>query len=611
MDTTTQIELLRRYEPVLRFTRGEAFFPWDVSEYIKECSLWVVEPDREPVCLIPEGELNLEMLGSIPKENNSRGLYYLQFVSLPNIRELAIYQLKKSIRKKTPDEKFHAGSGRLARVGYLSRLIDALFSISLFARGRVPGDAALSAAEIYRRCIEKNSIYRYYGRVVWNHPWLVLQYWFFYPFNNWRSGFFGLNDHEADWEQVAIYLYEDGGEFYPEWIAYAMHDFKGDDLRRRWDDPELHKVGEHPVIYVGAGSHASYFRPGEYLTEIPLKFLNSVWLPYVRIKSIVSRFLQRDHMDVDGGEQTNMIVIPFVDYARGDGKSLGYGQSHVWDNPILLDSNEGWVEGYPGLWGLYARDPVSGENAPAGPSYNQDGTIRLAWHHPVGWAGLDKILPPPNEIVAVQGRIRKLENEISHLDRDIDEKQEILVNRRIDFDATHLSPDLSRYYEQGDGSLHDLTSELITLKTRRVELQILMAALYDYVRRFEAGEKTPPQAHIRRIIRPDDPALKKANRIAEAWAALSVGLLLVSLILILIFARQSLILGLAAVMSGFLFIEAIFRGRINQLIVHFSTVMAVIALFILVFEFLDILLIGFVLIIGGYIMWENLRELWV
>jgi hypothetical protein len=31
----------------------------------------------------------------------------------------------------------------------------------------------------------------------------------FYPFNNWRSGFFGVNDHEADWEMISIYCSED------------------------------------------------------------------------------------------------------------------------------------------------------------------------------------------------------------------------------------------------------------------------------------------------------------------------------------------------------------------------------------------------------------------
>ena len=69
--------------------------------------------------------------------------------------------------------------------------------------------------------------------------WIVLQYWFFYPFNNWRSGFFGANDHEADWEMICVYLAQDEllGEIYPAWVAYASHDYQGDDLRRRWDEP--------------------------------------------------------------------------------------------------------------------------------------------------------------------------------------------------------------------------------------------------------------------------------------------------------------------------------------------------------------------------------------
>ena len=35
-----------------------------------------------------------------------------------------------------------------------------------------------------------------------------------------------------------------------------------------------------------------------------------------------------------------------------------------------------WVSQYRGLWGLFARDPISGENAPAGPMYNRDGSPR-------------------------------------------------------------------------------------------------------------------------------------------------------------------------------------------------------------------------------------------
>lgn len=37
---------------------------------------------------------------------------------------------------------------------------------------------------------------------------MCLQYWFVYAMNDWRSTFSGVNDHEADWELVMVYLAE-------------------------------------------------------------------------------------------------------------------------------------------------------------------------------------------------------------------------------------------------------------------------------------------------------------------------------------------------------------------------------------------------------------------
>ncbi len=74
----------------------------------------------------------------------------------------------------------------------------------------------------------------YYGRVVREAGYIVLQYMFFYAMNDWRSSFYGVNDHEADLEQIFVYLSDEvGGPLQPCWVAYASHDFFGDDLRRR------------------------------------------------------------------------------------------------------------------------------------------------------------------------------------------------------------------------------------------------------------------------------------------------------------------------------------------------------------------------------------------
>jgi hypothetical protein len=96
---------------------------------------------------------------------------------------------------------------------------------------------------MYGGLMEKEEHYQYHGRVVRQAGWIVLQYWLFYSFNDWRSNFFGANDHEADWEKVFVYLSEsESGEILPEWVAYAAHEEAGDRLRRRWDDPELEKI---------------------------------------------------------------------------------------------------------------------------------------------------------------------------------------------------------------------------------------------------------------------------------------------------------------------------------------------------------------------------------
>lgn len=74
----------------------------------------------------------------------------------------------------------------------------------------------------------------YYARVVREGGYIILHYMFFYPMNDWRSSFYGVNDHESDWEQIFIYLADDNQDHpTPRWVAYASHDFTGDDLRRR------------------------------------------------------------------------------------------------------------------------------------------------------------------------------------------------------------------------------------------------------------------------------------------------------------------------------------------------------------------------------------------
>jgi hypothetical protein len=604
--------LLRRFEPVIRYTRGERFFPMEVDRYVRASSLWMQRGSEPPMCLVPEGELTLETLAE-PRSSGFGTLYFIKFIEPLNIAQMAAYTVQEGLAKKDPLDVFHAGRSRLARVGYSSRLVDALFSITLLARGRVPGDTAAAAARLTQQMQAEGREPIYYGRVVRRDGWIALQYWFFYPFNNWRSGFVGVNDHEADWEMIYVYLSElSDGNVQPEWVAYASHDFSGDDLRRRWDDHELEKVGEHPVIYAGAGSHASYYAPGDYLAELELPFLKPLVRMVDVLQAVGRRLIRqsRGESDVDTGRPGfNIFRVPFVDYARGDGVVVGPGSSKPWGPPVLLDSTQPWAMNYRGLWGLYARDPIAGENAPAGPVYNRDGTQRRSWYDPLGWAGLDKVAPEDEVLPRLATQQTRLRERRASLDEKIGAKTQELAGLGVEAEAMVGRPHLRRAYAAHQEKINVLSRELAQLRAQLAGDLALDEALALHAREVHQGYRGPPRAHIRRAHHPAPEADLRLDRVAEFWAAISIGMLMVGFVALALFARQYLVFGLVAMLAAIIFVEASFRRQLARLVDSLTVSLAIVAALVLLFEFFWQLAVLLVLAAGAYIMIDNLREL--
>ena len=607
--------LLRRFEPVIRSTRGDGFYPVDVEPYVRNCSLWVQKPGREARRVVPDGKLSLDQLAQQPLDEPGA----VHFLKLSDVEEMdtdhqegRLQMFRRHARdRKESREAFKAGRGRLARVGYLSRFVDALYSIALLARGRVPGESAAAALETYERIMAENEHYRYHGRVLRQDGWIVLQYWLFYPFNNWRSGFFGANDHEADWEKVFVYLSEsEEGEVRPEWVAYAAHNYTGDNLRRRWDDPEVVSVGEHPVIFVGAGSHASYFAQGEYLTELTVPLPG----PIARVTNWVRSFWKSrlGQYVEDGGQGggAGYFSIPFVDYARGDGLSVGEGGDRVWDEPRLLDHPiPDWVSGYRGLWGLYARDPFEGEDAPAGPMYNRDKSVARPWYDPVGWAGLDKVPPPPETVEAVLEQRDDIVARCETLRTEIDKKSRELKKLGAGLSAMRGRSHLDAPRAQGNNRVAVLSREIDRLRARLATDEAVSESLLEYAGRLENGERDPARAHIGRAHTPASEDELRISRVAETWAAVSVSLMIISFVAIALFERQHLISMLVFSIAFFAFVEAGFRGRLMNLVTSANVGLAVVATLVLVYEFFWQLVVATVLVVGLYVLWDNLREL--
>ncbi len=86
------------------------------------------------------------------------------------------------------------------------------------------------------------------------HRGFVVQYWFFYYFNQ-------FNDvHEGDWEgmQIAFDARTPAAALRkgPYEIALFQH---GGGEKADWDDGKVEKEGDHPVVYPAAGSHATFY----------------------------------------------------------------------------------------------------------------------------------------------------------------------------------------------------------------------------------------------------------------------------------------------------------------------------------------------------------------
>ena len=546
------IRLLRRYEPVLRFTQGELFLPMPVESYLGSCSLWRLDGPgrklgrrRSEQCLCPAGDLTPAGLAAISASWPARDLS-LRFVAHPLGRRAF-----RAWRRDRSRARLAAGSSRFAVVGLLSRLIDAVMRLSLLLRGRVPGGTAAAAEQQYRAAADPGRC-PYYGRVTRDRGFVALQYWFFYAMNDWRSTFGGVNDHEADWEQVTIFLPDPPGESArPAWVAFSSHDETGDDLRRRPDDPDLEWQDTHPVVYAGAGSHSGAYLPGDYLVTTEPAALKGLLALLRRGSRLLLPWTRTDTHTAFG--------IPFIDYHRGDGPGVGPGEARKW-HPVLVDDETPWVRDYRGLWGLDTGDPFGGERAPAGPRYERGGSVRLCWSDPVGWAGLDK--EAPSGAVARQlaaARITELDAELTAATAGIDTAGDEL--RRA-----HAGLQLLRSagIQRGPGDLARLETAVHQARVRRQALaeerEILTAAITRPLPR------PPPHAHLRHRALPNVDPVRTRSRVLRVWSAVSASFLLAGLAVVVLGRAGELLPAVGGLAVLMLCVEAFARGHLARFV---------------------------------------------
>jgi hypothetical protein len=507
----TDLELLKKYEPVLRFAKSERFFPMAVEAYLEKCRIFPSGP-RGVVGLL--SHFNEPLATFIGKLHS--GEYFLRFVNDPLIDSDIWVGWGTLSAAALVGGWFVSGWGGVGTVLVLAliaafiifiqaspirlRIFPALFAALFFFALQVapiwfflqphsfisleveylvlfpiyllmlfylsvrtmkfifdrilpelPGvvmDMLSQATETvarksffqYAEMTEEERQPVYYGRVVregdkYGNDWKILQYHFFYAFNDWRLAANGINHHEGDWEMVAVYLKNNE----PYAVLLSQHGSGAMELwknMRRTRDEEGNET-THPLIYAALGSHANYSKPEVirmhhlvnegfvqrflYWTDGLIHFLFLLFNPSQKERQIALReltthpatFLTEETFANLRDEQDHYVVSLPMEFASGEGVRIGVDGDHqheeagksssylkrimsdrkvthpasrVWKQVILSDETT-WVE-YKGLWGV--KSLLADESGPPGPKWRRPDKFfriqpRKRWEHPLEW----------------------------------------------------------------------------------------------------------------------------------------------------------------------------------------------------------------------------------
>lgn len=326
-------ELVRQYEPVLHFTKGENFFPMRVEPYIQQCSLHVTAGNTE-VMRIPPPYVDTQALAEFVTRD-----HFLVFADERIAEEEEVQLLRQWIDHQRQTTYRGPDFRR-----FLRDLKDKAEEAGLDLAKRFlplghPQAVFEQALSRYGGITANQPAYHY--RVSEDAGYTVLQYWYFYAYNDFAISYGGVNDHEGDWEAVFIFLQD--GE--PVWTTYSSHIGKGKELGRAWGETKLQET--HPVVYVAAGSHANYHTAEAHKPD----------------KAFV----------------TGDVIVGGLD---------GLPWSHR--EPL----NRPWFTEFQGRWGGYRSDGLRERlvnmvgGPPTGPRFDRDGQERPQWHAPARFAGL-------------------------------------------------------------------------------------------------------------------------------------------------------------------------------------------------------------------------------
>jgi len=273
----TDSDLLKKYAPVLYFHPEEKVYPWGINSMLYNADLKKLRNKRK--VSMPVGSEDL-------LSNNSDKLYL-------DLRNIVPY---------------HDAVNS-------SNNIDNTFKRFPF--------------KVYGRRIDHRK----------NSTHIVLQYWLFYPFNDWH------NDHEGDWELIQIHYAKD--RHGPVQLTTSHH-HSGSVIS--WD--KVNKIkGTHPKIFIARGSHGNWLTSGNHA-------IGKIW--------------RKVGIFRDKTSENGMVLYPEDIIDKTGGKKQSYTIDNISDVPP-----SSWVY-WNGRWGD-VKALFWGSKGPASPG------VQDKWKNPIKW----------------------------------------------------------------------------------------------------------------------------------------------------------------------------------------------------------------------------------
>ena len=171
-------------------------------------------------------------------------------------------------------------------------------------------------------------------------------------------------------------------------------------------------------------------------------------------------------------------------------------------------------------------------------------------------------------------------------------------------------PHLAKLHAALDKEIASLSGEVRALRRESSENVVLLQGLTRRLEQMLSGRQDDPHAHIRHMAAPDDlTQALRFDRAAEAWAAVSLSLLLFVVAGLIFFAPHYIWAGLAIVFTLFVVLDSVLRGAFVRTVGRLTLILAMLATLILFLHFWKRILLVALLAMGISLMVQRLREL--